>query len=210
MQNCLRQIMETFHSVVGFTHSDEMIIFIKPTNIVRGERQPHFRDGRVQKIATLAASLAASKFFAELVQLCVKENQDFGGLAEVLPHFDCRMGHYESWEEARGLLMWRAYDCSVNGVADAVCCTNLIKGSSKTVKNMSKVAKAEWLWKHDLLPLPKHQAYGHLLVRVFREVQGHNPKTESSVTRTRHVIEHLEGPVLELFRKNLIHDSSLH
>jgi len=49
MQACLHHLMDSFHGVLGFTQSDEMVIFIKPTNIIRGERQPHFHGGRVQK-----------------------------------------------------------------------------------------------------------------------------------------------------------------
>lgn len=206
MRNCLRHLMEEFHGVLGFTQSDEMIVFLRPTNVVRGERTVHFHNGRVQKMATLAASLVTAKFIMELGQLCVSEGKGLDGLGRVLPHFDCRIGFYESWEEARALLMWRAYDCSVNGVADAVYHT---KGSGKEINGKSKIEKAEWLWKNGLLPLPKHQSYGHLLLRSTREVQGYNPKTEESVTTLRQVIEPLEGPVLELFRSDCLRDPSV-
>ena len=56
-------------------------------------------------------------------------------LASIVPHFDCRMGSYASWEEARALLMWRAYDCSVNGVSDAVY---QMPGSGKKVQSLGK------------------------------------------------------------------------
>merc|ERR1719387_1890594 len=97
-----------------------MIVLIKPTKVIRGERQVHIYNGRVQKIASLAAGLVTAKFLMELGQLCVGEGKGLDGLAQILPHFDCRIGQYDSWEEARALLMWRAYDCSVNGVSDAV------------------------------------------------------------------------------------------
>ena len=51
----------------------------------------------------------------------------------MLPHFDCRVGSFASWEEARSLLLWRAYDCSVNGVSDAVY---HIKGSGKAIQGL--------------------------------------------------------------------------
>jgi len=205
MRNCLHHLMDEFHGVLGFTQSDEMIVFLKPTNVIRGERQVHFHNGRVQKIATLAAGLVTAKFVMELGQLLATEGKGLDGLAQVLPHFDCRVGHYESWEEARALLMWRAYDCSVNGVSDAVYHT---QGSGKEINGKGKIEKAEWLWKNGLLPLPKHQAYGHLLVKVVREVEGFNPKTQESVTTKRQVIEALDGPVLELCRNGVLQDPS--
>ena len=65
-----------------------------------------------------AAAAAADEAKAEAK---VPESIDFlAELAEIAPHFDCRVGSYASWEEARALLLWRAYDCSVNGVSDAV------------------------------------------------------------------------------------------
>lgn len=205
MQASLHHLMDHFHGVLGFTQSDEMIVFIKPTNIIRGERQVHFHGGRVQKITTLAAGLVTSKFLVTLAKL----SNDGGGrldcLEQVLPHFDCRMGHYASWEEARALLMWRAYDCSVNGVSDAVYHT---KGSGKAITSKGKQEKVAWLHSNNLLPLPKHQAYGHLLVQVERDVKGLNPKTGEAVVAIRHVIEPLEGPVLDLIRSGTLSDPS--
>merc|ERR1712113_1353594 len=123
------------------------------------------------------------------------------GLVPILPHFDCRLGHYESWEEARALLLWRAYDCSVNGVSDAVYHT---PGSGKSVQSLGKREKVEWLWKQGLLPLPRHQAYGTLLGKVKRMIQGYNPKTQETVHTFRSVIEHVEGPVLESMRNDAL------
>eukprot|EP00971_Amphidinium_carterae_P062658 1240264-Amphidinium_carterae.1 len=37
-----------------------------------------------------------------------------------LATFDCRIASYESFEQAVSLLLWRAYDCGVNGVSDKV------------------------------------------------------------------------------------------
>lgn len=205
MRTCLLHLMQEFHGVLGFTQSDEIVVLIKPTSVIRGVRQVHFHNGRVQKLTTLAASLATAKFIMELGQLCASEGKGLDGLAQVLPHFDCRVGCYDSWEEARALLMWRAYDCSVNGVSDAVYHAS---GSGKLIMGKSKVDKAEWLWKNGLLPLPRHQAYGHLVVKARREVQGFNPKTQETVATMRQVVEPLEGPVLDLFRRGVLTDPS--
>lgn len=205
MQACLQSLMDHFHGVLGFTQSDEMIVFIKPTNIIRGKRQPHFHGGRVQKLTTLAAGLVTSKFLLTMARLCTDAGAQLSCLDRVLPHFDCRMGHYATWEEARALLMWRAYDCSVNGVSDAVYHT---KGSGKAVMSKGKQEKVAWLHSNHLLPLPKHQAYGHLLVRVEREKEGFDPKAGEAVVTLRHVIEPLEGPVLKLLRSGALPDPS--
>jgi len=206
MQASLVHLMEEFHAVLGFTQSDEMIVFVKPTSVVRGERQAHFYNGRVQKMSTLASGLVTAKFLTQLGRLCFREGKDMEALAQVLPHFDCRVGHYESWDEIRALLLWRAYDCSVNSVSDAVYHTT---GSDKKTMDKGTQEKVSWLASRELLPLPQHQAYGHLLARVRKEVQGYNPKTKTEVTTMRQVIKTLPGPVLERFRDASFADPSM-
>merc|ERR1712217_75433 len=149
----------------------------------------------------LAASYVTAQFLMQLCQSCQQSKDALDGLAELLPHFDCRLGHYESWEEARALLMWRAYDCSVNGVSDAVYHT---KGSGKHVQSLGTREKLEWLMEASKLPLPRHQAYGTVLVRSKRPVKGFNPKTNETVTTLRGVVERLDGPVLELLRNDAL------
>lgn len=92
----------------------------------------------------------------------------------MVPHFDCRMASYDSFEEARALLMWRAYDCSVNGVSDAVHHSKGVEGRM-TVVNQGMRAKLQWLDKHGKLPLAKHQAFGTYFIRVKRVKEGYNP-----------------------------------
>lgn len=201
MTSALQALMEHFHARLGYTQSDEMIVFLAPTNVVRGERQPHMRNGRVTKITSLAASFVTSHFIMQLAKKCEAQRLGLDDLSHILPHFDCRLGHYASWDEARALLMWRAYDCSVNGVSDAVY---HIKGSGKQVMALGKVDKVEWLWKQGRLPLPRHQAYGTVFARVKRVKRGDNPKLGTTVESLRGVIEHVDGPVLELVCKDAL------
>jgi tRNA(His) 5'-end guanylyltransferase len=201
MQSSLRALMEHFQGRLGYTQSDEMIVFIPPTNVVRGERQPHQRNGRVTKLTTLAASFVTSHFIMQLAKRCVEHAVGLEDLSHILPHFDCRVAQYTSWEEAQALLMWRAYDCSVNGVSDAVYHT---PGSGKQIMGKGREEKVAWLHEQGLLPLPRHQAYGTVLVRVKRIVEGYNPKLGTNVKSLRGVIEQVDGPVLELVRTDTL------
>jgi len=93
----------------------------------------------------------------------------------------------------------------VNSVSDAVYRTEG-SGERKDVMAKGKMEKTEWLWRKGLLPLNKHQGYGHLLVRSLKEKQGFNPQTQETTTSMRRVIEPLEGPVLELLRMGRLSD----
>lgn len=195
MQSSLRALMEHFNGRLGYTQSDEMIVFIAPTSVVRGERQVHSRNGRVTKLTSLAASLVTAHFIMQLARRCQENGAGLEDLSQILPHFDCRVGHYTTWEEAQALLLWRAYDCSVNGVSDAVYHT---PGSGQKIQALGRQEKIAWLFEEGLLPLPRHQAYGTVLVRVKRMIEGHNPKLNTTVKTLRGVIEQVNGPVLEL------------
>ena len=54
------------------------------------------------------------------------------------------------------------------------------------------------------LPLPRHQAYGTVLVKVKRAVDAHNPKTGEATRALRSAIERVDGPVLELARTDAL------
>jgi tRNA(His) 5'-end guanylyltransferase len=75
--------------------------------------------------------------------------------------FDCRVGAYQTEQEAVSLLLcWRAYDCSVNGVSDAVFrCKGNVGGAGQAAR-LSTVQKLQWLHNRSLLPLPLHQRQG--------------------------------------------------
>jgi len=201
MQSSLEALMEHFQARLGYTQSDEMIVFIAPTRVVRGEQQPHHRNGRVSKLTSLAASFVTAHFIMQLAKKCQDRGVGLEDLSQVLPHFDCRVGHYASWEEAQALLLWRAYDCSVNGVSDAVYQT---PGSGQKIQSLGRQEKVAWLWEQGLLPLPRHQAYGTVLVRVKRMAQGHNPKLDTPVWTLRGKIEQVVGPVLHLVRTDAL------
>merc|ERR1712054_632531 len=100
-------------------------------------------------MGSLAASFVTAHFIMQLATHCQRHGTGLDDLSHILPHFDCRLGHYSSWEEAQSLLIWRAYDCSVNGVSDAVYHT---PGSGQKVQALGRQEKVKWLWENGLLP----------------------------------------------------------
>jgi tRNA(His) 5'-end guanylyltransferase len=124
--------------------------------------------------------------------------------------FDCRMAVWTSEREAFKLILWRAYDCGVNGVSDA--CHNQ-KGrpvmrktgvTHNTLIGLSTWSKLKWLEQVGLLPLPDHQAHGTLYRRVARKREAFNPKTSENVTVMRNVLERVPGSVINLVKSGEI------
>jgi tRNA(His) 5'-end guanylyltransferase len=198
MRDCCRALMERTDAKCGFTHSDELTVLIEPKAIIRDEQQPHFHNGRVQKLCSLAAATVTARFIHFMMMLFKERDLDFP--VENLPTFDCRVGVYDTKQEALSLLFWRSYDCSTNSVSDAVHKCD-IDGSKDMLKN-GTVAKLKWLHSNSLLPLPRHQREGSYFVKKKSLVERPNGKIWNGhkyCLRSRiHVIE---GNILDLFRE---------
>lgn len=67
---------------------------------------------------TLAASLVTAEFNRRVLLVCIEKGLDVSDLQ--LPIFDCRLGVFDTKDEAMALVYWRAHDCGINGVSDAV------------------------------------------------------------------------------------------
>jgi tRNA(His) 5'-end guanylyltransferase len=122
MGECCLLLMEKYHARFGYTQSDEMCILIPPASVVRGEQQGHDHAGRVQKLGTQACSFVTATYNFLLSQKMAERglNPLEAMNLNVLPTFDCRVGIYPDARAAYALVFWRAYDCSVNSISDAV------------------------------------------------------------------------------------------
>ena len=182
MKACTYALVKEFGAKWAFTQSDEISLCVPPAPELRGVQHPHMYAGRRLKLCTLAASLCTGVFL-----------QQFPELAQVgttsPPCFDCRLGVFESLVQAQGLLMWRAHDCHVNGISDA------IHGFNKSLSGDSTANKLKWLEANDYLPLPSHQRYGTWFYRTLEEKVVQNPLTGQNVSRQRWVIKDLSGPL---------------
>lgn len=203
MQACCVELMGTCAAKVGYTQSDEITVIIPPASIVRGQQQVHFRGGRVVKICTTAAAACTARFNSHIAKLCVQKQVPTEEMVEILAmcHFDCRLGHYNTWVAAQSILLWRAYDCSVNGVSDAVYQqdTQAYGGKRKTIAKHTK-DKLLLLKEMGCLPLPMHQSQGSYYCRVRRVKDGWNPQKKEAVKSLRSTVELVEQHVLQLSR----------
>lgn len=196
MRECCRSLMAKLNAKCAYTQSDEMTVVIAPASIVRGEQQCHTSGGRVLKLCTHAASHVTALFNYRIQALFgakgIQMDESF------LAAFDCRLGHYATLDEAMALVLWRAADCGVNGVSDAVHKSRGKILNAKQVMGKSKEEKLQWLAANHMLPLKPHQAYGSYFVKVRRTREGINPRTGQTATSLRSTIEEVHGNVLRL------------
>jgi len=203
MQECVTALMEEFSAICGYTQSDEMTVLIPAASIVREVQQPHAFNGRVQKIGTLAASVVTGIFNLRVTEMCVKLKIKVEPKS-MLARFDCRVGNYDSEREATSVLLWRAYDCGVNGVSDAVHKAKDIDAKKVEITRRKATlldtgSKLKWLNAAGLLPLPAHQSKGSFYVKVKREKTAYNPQLKKEVTCMRSTLIKVDDKhILEL------------
>lgn len=204
MQETCKELMVKFEAKCGYTQSDEMTILIPPASVARGEQQPHKYNGRIAKLCSLAAATVTAKFNFELMALCHRKQIKNVNklLGSSLPTFDCRVGVYDSEQEALSLILWRAYDCGINAVSDAVYKSGI--AGAKQVLRLPTEQKLPWLMKNNLLPLPAHQREGTLWVKRKRTGSATNKITGELVTYVRGRIEKVEGNVLQLYKEDAL------
>lgn len=112
------------HALIGYTQSDEISLIW----LAERETSRAFFGGKVQKTASVLASMAAAKF----ARVCPT------GYEDRLPHFDCRVFQLPSKDEAANTLLWRAMDARKNAIS-------MVAQSMFSHRRLHKVGQAEML-----------------------------------------------------------------
>ena len=193
MQHCCLKLMKEFNAKYSYTQSDEITIIIPPASIINGNQQPHLYNGRTEKICSLASSIVTAEFNMQMFKHALKKDVAIDFTFE----FDCRTASYCSEIEALSLILWRAYDCSINGVSDAIYKSTL--PNRKHVMRLSTDKKLIKLNENELLPLPIHQTHGSFYCRVKRLIKGYNPKINELQDSLRYQFAHVPGNILKLY-----------
>jgi len=98
-----KHLVHQTHARIGYTQSDEIsLVWLadKPESDI-------FFSGKVLKMASVLASMAAAKFSS----VCPH------GFEDRLPHFDCRVFQLPSKDEAANVFLWRAMDARKNAIS---------------------------------------------------------------------------------------------
>lgn len=98
-----KHLVHETHARIGYTQSDEIsLIWLadKPESDV-------FFSGKLQKMVSVIASMAAAKFGATIAP----------EYARKLPHFDCRVFQLPTKDEGANAFLWRAMDARKNAIS---------------------------------------------------------------------------------------------
>lgn len=103
MVETTKHLVQETHARMGYTQSDEISLVW----LADGPDADVLFSGKVQKMVSVLASMAAAKF----ARVCPT------GFEHRLPHFDCRVFQLPSREEAANAFLWRAMDARKNAIS---------------------------------------------------------------------------------------------
>eukprot|EP00286_Rhodomonas_abbreviata_P023803 CAMPEP_0181296060 /NCGR_PEP_ID=MMETSP1101-20121128/4489_1 /TAXON_ID=46948 /ORGANISM="Rhodomonas abbreviata, Strain Caron Lab Isolate" /LENGTH=331 /DNA_ID=CAMNT_0023400873 /DNA_START=176 /DNA_END=1171 /DNA_ORIENTATION=+ len=190
MQDSCQGLANKLGAVMAFTQSDEMTLVIPPAPVVREEQHPHLYNGRVMKLCSFAAAYVTCRFKGDLELLRrAKSLEACEDIDSLEPLFDCRLGVFNSRDAAFSLILWRSYDCGVNGPSDMVHHQRGVLDGAKAVVEKGTHTKLQWLAENGLLPLAPHQAYGTCFVRAKRHKISTDPRNGAEVSTLRSALE---------------------
>lgn len=157
MVEAAKAVIEQTHPRIGYTQSDEMS-FIWLADSPKSEM---FMGGKVQKMASVLASLATAAFTRALL------DGPLAVYAVRCPHFDCRIFQLPSQTEAANAILWREQDATKNAISMAACAYY----SHKELMGKSGPEKQEMLFAKgvNFNDYPASFKRGTFLRRVTRE-----------------------------------------
>jgi len=118
-----KHLVEKTHARIGYTQSDEISLIW----LAEG-RGDIFFSGKVQKMTSVLASMAAAKF----ATVCPPDYRDR------MPHFDARVFNLPSRTEGANVFLWRAMDARKNAIT-------MVAQSAFSHKQLYKKKQADML-----------------------------------------------------------------
>ena len=109
MTETAKYLVKETHALFAYTQSDEISLILYTDNIKSGSTM---FDGRVQKLTSVLASLASTKFLMEMLDKFPNKINADGRL----PHFDARAFVLPSKIEAANCILWRVNDAVKNSI----------------------------------------------------------------------------------------------
>lgn len=104
-----RWLVQEMQALVGYTQSDEITLAWFEAE---GSVNEYAFDGRLQKIASVAAGMASARF-GQLVL------EHLPAKAKETPHFDCRVWQVPTLDDAAEVFVWREDDAGKNSISMA-------------------------------------------------------------------------------------------
>jgi tRNA(His) 5'-end guanylyltransferase len=104
-----KHLVDQTDAKIGYTQSDEISLILYTDNHINGST---IFNGRVQKMCSVFASMASTKFLMEMIKRFPNKVD-----SDKYPQFDCRVFSVPNKVEAYNALLWREQDCTKNSIS---------------------------------------------------------------------------------------------
>lgn len=176
-------------SLYAFTQSDEIVVLVKPCDVDEHGNYVNYEFRRRRdKLVSVYASMATNIFTREVMRLVLenmRRNPELEFDVDSLPdiQFDARIAEYDTLADAFQMVLWRSFDCSVNGVSSGFVFNSF--ENKKKLMTMNSGEKLKVLQEHGLLStMTRHQLYGSFMYFEFDSVE----LPDGRVKRKRRVV----------------------
>lgn len=189
MAQSLKELMKNWDAVIGYTQSDELTMLIPPVGFNRlGKMNHHQYSGRHDKLISSCAADMTSQFITNLIKITdvVEKSPNLvHTILDVHMRFDCRVASYQTFDEAKGVILWRGQDNFKNGINDHMYHLYAKKPQYKEIMGSHTEKKIDWL-SNKLDDMPSRLAmHGTWFVREKVEKRTINQHTKQEVVGSR-------------------------
>lgn len=112
MEDVTKDLVNESHATVAYHQSDEISLAWTNTD----HTSELWFGGKLHKVTSVLASLAASSFMRSLM---LHFEDEAAELCDQLPHFDCRVFQVPNLDELANCFLWRNQDCTKNAISMA-------------------------------------------------------------------------------------------
>ncbi len=112
MKDTASFLVEKTHADLAYTQSDEISLFWRQKTVTDETSSSFLFDGKKQKLVSVLASIATSKFSSDLKNVISEKQNEY-------PTFDCRVWQVPSEVEVKECFEWRMTDAERNAVSMA-------------------------------------------------------------------------------------------
>jgi tRNA(His) guanylyltransferase len=192
MMYTTNDLVEKFHAMTGYTHSDEItLIFPNVIEVEENSTKVHQYNGRVRKLLSVMAGFCSARFNHHIIELVTSNStlytdEHVKKIKKGMAFFDARdlVFSKDKFHEIVNHMIWRSVrDCHKNAVstyADCYVGKNRTKGKNTKQKIAMLLEKG-----HDWATVSTHIKHGIYTKKSLYEIDATDKKTGSPVKAIR-------------------------
>lgn len=165
MLETVKHLVHATHATIGYVQSDEISLFYPNIQPILPEQTSTLMfNGRLEKLASVYAGMASSKFMFEVMKHLPHK-------LEALPSFDARVIVLPSYDEAWECLKWRYVDAKRNSVSMVAHKFHRYINTLSGIGTKGRIKLLKETYNIDWMDYSTHNREGTWLKHITRECE---------------------------------------